>query len=1036
MRKPAWSRAFLLALIGSLLPVSLFAGTPYLVKDINPTAADSNPSDLTPFRNGILFTATTEHQDLWFSDGTEAGTKKLLDLQDADGMARCGEHAFFAHTTPETGSRLWMTDGTPAGTTMVDGSPKGVSPGGIVCIDGTVLFYGGLDVTEPALWRSDGTAGGTLRVTSAADDSFPYTFDQFQSPVRFRHRLYSALYNQDRARLWRSDGTSAGMLIKEFPDRTRITQMKVAGTFLYVVTAADFPDRYTLWRSDGTTEGTVAIREATSRISLMADFYGRLTYSLTDASCTTDGTNEGTCFQPAPATSGNAFAAMPMNGRLYYGRGDLRSTDGISEVATGIERLEKLLTTAGGRLYAFARENLSIDLLLLETGGTLAGSRTFPLPIGYSSTAVASGGRIFVGAGELYALDSDVTATSFSPGSVTVPGGATVTIAGRGFSGPVTIRVGGVLATPGAVTPTSIDFTAPPLEPGFHDIDLTLGDGSRMTLAEPLRYVCSGPTAVITDPPSAVCPLTPVQLHGSGGTRCAWFPPDGLDDPSSCNPTATVFTTTRYTLIASTEAGCDSTNYPTVTVSILPIGSATITLGGQPEPNQPSTASVPDAGAGATYAWTIEGGTIDSGAAMRTVTYRTSCAAVTRLHVTVVVGGCPNTGSWSIASPEPILDSVRPDPANPGSVITVTGRHLSCIDELQLRTDSGSWVRPVPFTVTGNSTLQFRNPPDTPRFLRASASTPALAYFVGTPLYRRSSRHDFNGDVRTDIFWHNASTGQTSIWRMNYDTFTGLVSPSAPPPWVPVAFGDFNDDAMADILWMHPTTGETSIWLMNGTVVTTAVRSTRVPAAWKPAGTGDFDGNGRADIFWHNPTTGETSIWFMNGTAITAVRAMTVPNTWKPLAFGDFNADGKGDIFWRNPASGETSIWLMNGGTPSTTVRSETMAAAWQIGGSGDFNADHKDDLFWFNPTTGETRFWYMDGIAISAKVDMPTMPAGWMPAQAGHFYLDDKADIFWYNAVTGDTQVWMLLTSPTAPFQIFPMLRVTNLNWKPVSAP
>ncbi|MEA2489603.1 MAG: hypothetical protein QOH21_1395, partial [Acidobacteriota bacterium] len=51
-------------------------------------------------------------------------------------------------------------------------------------------------------------------------------------------------------------------------------------------------------------------------------------------------------------------------------------------------------------------------------------------------------------------------------------------------------------------------------------------------------------------------------------------------------------------------------------------------------------------------------------------------------------------------------------------------------------------------------------------------------------------------------------------------------------------------------------------------------------------------------------------------------------------------------------------------------------------------------------------------------------------------FFYDDTSDIFWYNATTGDTQIWLLGTPDAPALQTFPLLRVKDLTWKPVSAP
>ncbi|MCW3463320.1 PKD domain-containing protein [Chitinophaga nivalis] len=53
---------------------------------------------------------------------------------------------------------------------------------------------------------------------------------------------------------------------------------------------------------------------------------------------------------------------------------------------------------------------------------------------------------------------------------------------------------------------------------------------------------------------------TPFQLHGSGGVRYTWSPPDGLSDPKSADPITTVNRDITYTLTAYTKEGCTGTD--------------------------------------------------------------------------------------------------------------------------------------------------------------------------------------------------------------------------------------------------------------------------------------------------------------------------------------------------------------------------------------------------------------------------------------------------------------------------------------------
>jgi ELWxxDGT repeat protein len=110
------------------------AGT-QIVKDINPIAG-SLPSDITLVDDRVFFSADDgQHgRELWVSDGTEAGTHLVSDINPGPmrsspvGLLVVGDRLFFTAIVPDdvpfTGTtQLWMTDGTEAGTQLVWQAP-------------------------------------------------------------------------------------------------------------------------------------------------------------------------------------------------------------------------------------------------------------------------------------------------------------------------------------------------------------------------------------------------------------------------------------------------------------------------------------------------------------------------------------------------------------------------------------------------------------------------------------------------------------------------------------------------------------------------------------------------------------------------------------------------------------------------------------------------------------------------------------------------------------------------------------------------
>jgi chitodextrinase len=132
---------------------------------------------------------------------------------------------------------------------------------------------------------------------------------------------------------------------------------------------------------------------------------------------------------------------------------------------------------------------------------------------------------------------------------------------------------------------------------------------------------------------------------------------------------------------------------------------------------------------------------------------------------------------------------------------------------------------------------------------------------------------DFDGDGKSDVLWHNSTTGSNSIWLMNGATISGGATAFATVAdlnWSIAGVGDFDGDGKSDILWHNSTTGSNSIWLMNGTTISGGATAFATVADLNRgiAGVGDFDGDGKSDVLWRNRATGEISIWLMNGATI------------------------------------------------------------------------------------------------------------------------------------------------------------------------
>jgi ELWxxDGT repeat protein len=110
---------------------------------------------------------TTEHgRELWTSDGTAVGTRRLTDFANPDTFpfgveARgVGERTLFGVAGPN-GGELWATDGTPEGTRALVACPEACGGGEIQSFGSWAVL--GMRTAQHGreLWRTDGTPEGT-----------------------------------------------------------------------------------------------------------------------------------------------------------------------------------------------------------------------------------------------------------------------------------------------------------------------------------------------------------------------------------------------------------------------------------------------------------------------------------------------------------------------------------------------------------------------------------------------------------------------------------------------------------------------------------------------------------------------------------------------------------------------------------------------------------------------------------------------------------------------------------------------------------
>lgn len=233
------------------------AGT-VMVKDINPDPyTGSDPSQFTAVGSTLFFAADngTNGYELWKSDGSEAGTQLVKDINPAgDGLNRFpfddpanltrinfGGLLYFIADNGTDGVELWKSNGTGAGTTMVeDINPAGDSSPQMFTIMGGFLYFVADDGTHGfELWRTDGTTTEMVKDVNPGPPGMDGGSGFYGKVFAVLNGLlyFAADNGTVGAELWSTNGTEAGTTlvadINPGADGSYPDELTASGTLLY-----------------------------------------------------------------------------------------------------------------------------------------------------------------------------------------------------------------------------------------------------------------------------------------------------------------------------------------------------------------------------------------------------------------------------------------------------------------------------------------------------------------------------------------------------------------------------------------------------------------------------------------------------------------------------------------------------------------------------------------------------------------------------------------------------------------------------------
>ena len=288
------------------------AGTTKLITNAHLQISESINNDLYFINNGTLFktngttTIALKSNSSYLYSGS---------LSQAIIINHNSELYFKSTNDAVNGSEIWKTDGTVAGTVLL----KDINPGsGGIDISGSKsignkLFFSVSDGGPLGLWVTDGTSAGTILLKLGAVNL------RFANPVVLNNTLYFYLQTTNEGRgLWKSDGTVAGtVLVKSTCCASNLFIFN--NRIFFQSQDANFDSE--LWVSDGTGLGTKLFKDinvgANSSLATPFAIRGGYLYisttGMVNSLYKSDGTPEGTF----PVLYQTDFNGYEVEGQVY-----------------------------------------------------------------------------------------------------------------------------------------------------------------------------------------------------------------------------------------------------------------------------------------------------------------------------------------------------------------------------------------------------------------------------------------------------------------------------------------------------------------------------------------------------------------------------------------------------------------------------------------------------------------------------------------------------------------------------------------------
>jgi ELWxxDGT repeat protein len=234
-------------------------------------ALATEPEDDMVEFNGQLFFSTgdpsdSDNEELWKSDGTVAGTVRVKDINPGANESQPSDFAvlsdtlYFRADDGTNGVELWKTDGTAAGTLIaadINTGATGSFPSDLIALGGKLLFSADNGTDGNELFSFNGTTASLVKnINSGSANSNPLS----RAAILGSNLYFTAFTNNENVELWKTDGTDAGTAlvsdIRSGSASSSPRSLTTVGNYVFF-SADDGTNGTELWKTDGTTTAMV-----------------------------------------------------------------------------------------------------------------------------------------------------------------------------------------------------------------------------------------------------------------------------------------------------------------------------------------------------------------------------------------------------------------------------------------------------------------------------------------------------------------------------------------------------------------------------------------------------------------------------------------------------------------------------------------------------------------------------------------------------------------------------------------------------------